>query len=476
MAVPIVAMVAGGVFASACSRENADIPQLYIVSPHGSDIRHEFEQAFSDWHQQHFGTPVHINWPDIGGGGTGNITRYLEAQYKAGPSSGYDMVWGGGSATFEIYRKAGFLVKPELPDAVLNSVPADIFGTPLHGAGNLWISATMSNFGIVVNKDRLADMGLAMPRTWADLTGAGWFRNLSLADPSKSGSVLTSYDMVFAQYGWEAGWGDMVRMFANAEAVRDSGSAPADDVGSANAIAGIAIDFFGRKEVVRVGKKIVTFIIPAGGSTIDPEPIAVLKGAPHAKLAAEFEQYVLSEEGQKLWTFRAGTPGGPRHFVLGRLSILPQLYKNDAQYMFDPTDPFSSAEPLKADARAQGYRRAFLGDLIKAALVDNHAALKAARKAVMDAGDPPDLLARFDTLPDFAPARLDASGNLVHDPARPVTAKDLGELAAEFKPTDPRMKGYAERLQTGLTEGWRQQFGSLFESIRAEAERRRAAK
>jgi ABC-type Fe3+ transport system substrate-binding protein len=443
---------------------------LDIVSPHGSNIRREFAQAFSAWHQKKYGTPVNINYPDIGGGGTGNIARYLENQYSHGATSTFDLVWGGGSASFGQYQK--FLVKPELPRSVLDQVPHDIFGTPLHGPGDVWIAATMSNFGIVVNKDRLKELGLTMPKTWADIAGGEWIGDLSLGDPSKSGSVLTSYDMTFAQYGWDKGWGLMTRMFANANAIRENGSDPSDDVGSAQAVAGIVIDFFGRTNVIRVGPRIVQFIIPQGGSTIDADPIALLKGSPHADIASHFIEFVISPPGQRLWVFKAGVPGGPKRDVLGRLSVLPELYAKESDEMFDPTNPFAQAGALKADPKKQADRRAFLGDMIKSALVDNEEALVAARRAVRAAGDPPELMAGFDALPTFAETTIGADGSLVYGPWQPVDEAHVGALAAEYRPKNAKKAASMERIQTGLRDHWRTEFADRLEKLRSQAEAR----
>ncbi len=456
---------------AACGKSDADTPHIDIVTPHGSNIRREFAQAFSDWHKQKYGTAVTINYPDIGGGGTGNIATYLSSAYDHGAASTFDIVWGGGSATFGRFER--FLVKPDLPQALLDQVPPDIFGTPLHGPGDLWIAATMSNFGIVANKDRMTELGLAEPKVWADLAKPAWFGDLSIADPSKSGSVLTSYDMTFVQYGWDKGWGLLTRYFANAAVVRDNGSNPADDVGSATAVAGIVIDFYGRNHVIRVGPQIVEFIIPQGGSTIDADPIAMLKGAPHAELAAHFIEFVISPPGQRLWVFKAGVPGGPRRNVLGRLTVLPELYKNESAMMFDATNPFAQAEALKADPKASAARRAFMGDLVKSALVDNYAALLAARRAVIAAGDPPDLEAAFDKLPTFRSSTVSPGGDLVYSDYRDVTAAEQAALAAEYKPREEAKLPYADRIQKSLESHWRQEFAARFEALRQAAEARR---
>jgi iron(III) transport system substrate-binding protein len=449
---------------------SSDTPRLILISPQGGDTQREFDTAFAAWHQKKYGSPVKIIWADVGGNGTGNIITALTAEYKNGASSGYDIAFGGGSATFNDYLDRGFLEKPPLADAVLGQVPSDIFGTPLHGRGDLWIAATMSNFGIVINKDRIRELGLSTPRTWADLAGVPWFGNLSLADPSKSGSVRSGYEMIFQQYGWEKGWALLTLMFANAAEVRDVGSAPAEDVGSAQAVAGIVIDFFGRKEVARVGPSLVGFVVPQGGSTIDTDPVAMLKGAPHAELAGHFIEFVISAEGQRLWTLRAGTPGGPERHALGRMSILPGLYASDASLMLDPANPFTAAEHLHEDLPAKKARTAFLGDLVKATLIDNHRALVAARAAIAAAGDRPELLAQLTEVPTYIPMALAPDGQLHAGAALPLdgTLGDQRAVAQLFKP-DPHspLASFAEQLQARLKEHWRAEAAARYVRIQS---------
>ncbi len=127
VALAVIAYVAWG-------RDSGDdVPTLIMVSPHGGDIRREFESAFSAWHQKKYNSPVKIAWADVGGNGTGNIIRALSAEYATKKTSGYDIAWGGGSATFNDFNECGFLEKPQLAEEVLARVPANIFGTPLHG-------------------------------------------------------------------------------------------------------------------------------------------------------------------------------------------------------------------------------------------------------------------------------------------------------------------------------------------------------
>ncbi|MCL2104895.1 MAG: hypothetical protein FWH21_07580, partial [Kiritimatiellaeota bacterium] len=56
-------------------------PVLIIVTPHNEAIRQEFAEAFSAWHQEHYGRPVRVDWRAIGG--TTEIMRYLTSEYAA---------------------------------------------------------------------------------------------------------------------------------------------------------------------------------------------------------------------------------------------------------------------------------------------------------------------------------------------------------------------------------------------------------
>lgn len=469
---------------TACSRDSAHPSQtLYILSPHGNDIRREFSAAFERWHRQHYGDTVSVQWVDIGGGGTGTLAKYLETRFQSSDTADVDLVFGGGSAQFTQYANAGFLVPipplapndPVFQQDPLDRVPPDLFGQPLRHPGNLWIAATMASFGIEINKDRIAELGLPTPRRWEDIATAQWIGHLSLADPSKSGSVRSSYEQVLQQHGWEKGWALLTRIFANADLIRDGGSNPAEDVGSAEAVAGIVIDFYGRIHITRAGSSILGFVIPDGGSALDPDPIAVLKGAPSPELAARFIRFTVSPAGQRLWTFKPGldpSVGGPRKAALGRLAVLPSLYQTEPQHMLEPASPFTldgPARPLITNSRALSIRNKFIGDLIKCTLVDNHELLARTRRAIAAAGDPPHLLAALDAPPTFLTSTI-SQGILIRSEApKPITDALQAAVAEEFAPTTPARLTHLEKLQTHQRHHWRDSYKSRLESLLRQA-------
>lgn len=437
-----VAMLLG---IGSCQRNEtaSEVPTVYIISPHASDIQREFGDGFAAWHLAKYKTPAQVKWPNLGGG-TSVIVRYLDAQYKANGSAGVDLVFGGGSGTFDDLLRAGFIVPPTpaLPKEVTDTLPREFQGIPMRGPNDVWFGATMSYFGIIVNKDRLRELKLDRPTKWENLAEYGWFDELSLADPSKSGSVRTCYEMVLQQYGWEKGWPILVKMFANAQSIREGGSNPAEEAGLGNAAAGVVIDFFGRFHIAKQGSKVLEFIVPEGGSSLDPDPIAMLKNGPNPELASRFMEYVLSAEGQRLWVLRPGTPGGPKYKTLGRMSLRREIYEKETAYLTDPMNPFVQAPPLKLDRKAQSLRSAYLGDLIRSCLIDEHEALKAARKAAHAAGDKPEVMAMFDRLP--------------------FTAEEMAGINALYRAKDPKE---AERNQAELRMKWRSFYSQLAHDI-----------
>jgi ABC-type glycerol-3-phosphate transport system substrate-binding protein len=130
--------------------------------------------------------------------------------------------------------------------------------------------------------------------------------------------------------GWKMGLALIQRISANARYFSDTSTKIPLDVLRGDAAAGMCIDFYGRaaEESVRRsdGSSRVGFVMPVGGTSISVDPIALMRGAPDPELATAFIEFVLGENGQKLWTYRPGSPGGPDRHALRRLPVRRDLY------------------------------------------------------------------------------------------------------------------------------------------------------
>lgn len=356
--------------------------------------------------------------------------RARKAFLESEVGCGVDLYFGGGSYDLIQQANAGRLVDcgiiaahPELFQGQ-GAIPQSFGGEPLYDPEGRWVGAALSAFGLCYNTDALARLGIGrVPARWSDLADPRLFGQTALSDPTQSGSAAKAFEMLIQQQmaeavataghgradpetlaeGWARGLRLIRRIAGNARYFTDAASKVPWDVEAGNAAAGMAIDFYGRtqSEAVRRadGSSRMAYVTPAGGSSFGADPIGVLRGAPSPALAREFVEFVLSPEGQKLWNWKRGAPGGPERYALRRLPILPELYAAEyAPLRSDPeVDPYAQTGFVY---HPEWTGRLFrpIGFLIAASCIDAHEELREAWGALIEAGFPPEAVARFDAL------------------------------------------------------------------------------
>jgi ABC-type Fe3+ transport system substrate-binding protein len=367
---------------------------------------------------------------------------------------GIDLLFGTGATEAAAQASAGRLVDAGLvrsrPDLFGESgIPQSAGGKVLWDKEGRWAGTCLTRFGICHNRDSLSRLGIAKaPEQWSDLASPAYFGQLAIADPSKSGAAASAFEMVIHQQmnlraeelsaeggataadietrarseGWERAMRLVRRITANARYFASLGTQPTLDIAMGDAAAGMCIDFYGRfqSETPGGGAGRLAFVTPHGGTAVDTDPIGLFRGAPHRELGVAFMEFVLSTEGQKVWNFRVGTPGGPHRYALRRLPILPALYLPafDA-YRSDPGEnPYD-------EARAFTYHPAWTGPLartiafiIRVTCLDAHAELAEAYRALFRAGFPPRATSLFDDVKqiDYAAAQGPIQGAVTGNP------------------------------------------------------------
>jgi len=350
---------------------------------------------------------------------------------------GIDLFFGGGAYDFILQSNAGRLVDSGLIQAlpeVFNpdSIPEVVSGEPFYDAEGRWIGVTVASFGICYNPDILAKTGLdRLPAEWADLADPKLVAEVGLADPTKSGSAAKAFEMMIQQQmqerlrelqkeqpeaskqtlteqavqeGWIRGLSLIQRAGANARYFTDSASKVPIDVSDGNAAIGMCIDFYGRyqSEAVQVEGKPsrLQYFTPEGGSSVGADPIGLLRGAPNRDVALMFMKFVLSIEGQKLWNFKVGTPGGPKRYALRRLPIRKELYAPEfRQYRSDPdVNPYIEAESFTYHPEWTAPLFSVLRFLVRVISLDAHDEQKEAWNALIEADFPPEATERFSDL------------------------------------------------------------------------------
>ena len=446
----------------------------YLVSEYSASAKRFFKSQKIPWPANGADIVLSRSRPsDEGSWALWEAFRACDAPQEI--TCGMDVFFGGGVYDHAKAERQGLSV-PAWKDG---KPPAGLFddaaGHPLIPAemnGEVWrgkayYGVVLSAFGICYNVDRLRDLKVGRPPSaWEDLTDPRYFEQIGLADPTKSGSVAKAFEMIVqtqcartmasagytreqirryeasiaaAKGAWppdvprayqetvERGWQDGVKLLrrigANARYFTDSSGKVPVDVSTGAVAAGIAIDFMGRFQselsALPDGRQVMAYVTPVGGSSVTADPVSLLRGAPHRELAVRFIEYLLSEDGQKLWNYRPGEPGGPRRFSLRRLPIRRDFYPcgNPAmQAAFEAHRPHL-ADPLeRPDVDAYGLGASFLyvprwtsvhfgiqRDLIRAMCMDSGDELRRAWRAILAHGGPeknPKAMRLLEALPD----------------------------------------------------------------------------
>lgn len=346
---------------------------------------------------------------------------------------GIDLFFGGGTPDFVKQSQAGRLVDSGLmqthPEWFRDDViPQSFSGERYWDSEGLWIGAVLSNYGIVWNRDSLKRLGIDHGlQRWDDLADPRLVGEIALADPTKSSSIAKAFENIIQQQmqlrweqlkkeqpgadakqledqavreGWAAGMQLMQRIAANSRYFTDSSQKPPIDVAQGNSAAGICIDFYGRQQdeavLRRSGHARLEFFAPEGGTVNSVDPIAVFRGAPNRAAAVAFMEFVLSMEGQKIWAFRPGTPGGPQRFALRRLPVRRDFYAREDFRAFcsDPqANPYATVDQLIYRPAWTGPLFREMGLVIRVMCLDTHKELVSAWKAIHAAGRPAEALA-----------------------------------------------------------------------------------
>lgn len=383
--------------------QSSDSEQLIIVTPHVEGIRREFAEAFSEWHRRRYGKPVFLDYRLIGG--TSEIVKYFEASstsvFDKQGTFKIDVVWGGGDYLFDRQlKKPGYLEPIKLSTETMRRV---FPGTGFNGIAlydtqeGTWYGTALSSFGICFNKDVCEYLKTGEPGTWKDLRDPRFRGWLVMADPTRSSSAKQAFMTVVERamldatetgrsedQGWAEGMGLIRQIAANARFFTDAGSSVPGVIGTGDAAAGMTIDFHGRSQVDAVGEDRMGYVEPRGATAINPDPIAVVRGAEHRELAIKFIEFVLSDAGQRLWNVRAGQPGGPRLTSLRRLPVSPSAYA-DMSHFTDPINPYSGTVGFETDNGRKGTFT-ILGELIQMSCIDLLDELKETRRAIVAAG------------------------------------------------------------------------------------------
>lgn len=371
---------------------------MLVITPHVSSITEEFGEAFARWHARQYGEPARAEWRNVGG--TADALRFVLSEFAAKPEGiGLDCFFGGGPEPFLLLADRGLLEPYRLPEAVLAGIPQNAHGVEIYDPQFRWYGAAISSFGILQNLRVQQTVGLPLVRRWADLAAPRLYGWVGVGDPRKSGTMNNMFEAFLQAYGWERGWQLLTCIAANAPKFDLLSSTTAKDVTLGQTAYGFAIDFYGFSQIALAGRTNLTFVLPEDFAALSADGLAILKGAPHRQTAERFLEFVLSEAGQKLWHLPRGHPEGPRRYSIERMSVRPDLYPRYRDVSNIAFSPFELNQRFRYDARLARARREVVAALAGALLVDPHAELRRAWRAVIAAGDVPGMVPKLGAMP-----------------------------------------------------------------------------
>lgn len=447
--------------------------RLVIYTPHNEQIRDEFAHAFNTWRTQQQLPPVAFDWR--ASGGTTDLRKTILSQYEARAKNnaldqgiGADLFFGGGEYDHNKITKgvalpdgtrATVAAVPRIPEALFNAAfpQPTIGGERLYQPDRLWTGTALSSFGIVYNLDLLDMLGLDPPTDWADLADPRYANWLAMVDPGHSGSISATIDTVLRRNGWTDGWALLRRVYANSRYFAAAATKVPMDVATAEAAAGMCIDFYGRFQAGAVasteGSARIGYTDPAingvSQTATTADPITLLRGAPNREIAEQFITWLLSKDAQNLWQKKVGTPHGPRRYELRRQPIRPDVYtaENKTTWTDPQIDPFTFAHPFP---KAMPSFFSSVAPVSHAMAIDLHHELKAAWATINATPDTDprkaDMLRLFDAMPPeltltWPDDDLAAHWREALDDENHPRHRDAAQTLAGFKATLAARKG-----------------------------------
>ena len=237
-------------------------------------------------------------------------------EWKGRP--GADIFWGGESALFDKLADQKLVAKLDLPQAVVDAIPASIGKPkpiPLKDPKGFWIGTVLEPYGLVYQPKVLQRLGVPVPKDWDDLLHPKLKGHVAQCAPTRSSSSHATYEVILQRDGDAKGWEWLKHLGGNTGIFTARSRDVPSVVAKGEFAAGFAVPSYMAFEDRLAGFDI-KFVAPKT-AWITPEPISILTGAPHPKAARAFIEFMLSERGQRVAMERGVFPITPKYRVQG---------------------------------------------------------------------------------------------------------------------------------------------------------------
>ncbi len=238
--------------------------------------------------------------------GTGNVMTKLAAEQQAGGISA-DLIWVGDPTNYIDFKERGLLLAYDSPAA--KDIP-DRF----KDSDNMYISGRLIMLGFVYNTLSLNEE--QAPKTWEDLLKPEFKDNITMTDPTTSGTTL--YTVAGLTQSPKYGWEYFEKLKANGIKLESGSSAVVNKVGAGEYLVSVGVDYIARSLIAQGSP--IGFIYPANDIPIIESPIAIIKNTKNVEAAKLLYDYIITE-GQQVLLEEYTVPINPDLTIEGALPV-----------------------------------------------------------------------------------------------------------------------------------------------------------
>ena len=285
--------------------------ELYLITPVSKDVHDPALKAFAAYAKKKWN--LDLKTSAIPKGTPQCYGQILE--WKGRPQA--DVFWGGEGTLFDNLAAEKLLDPLKISKKMSNEIPATIgkpVGLPLKDPKGFWVGTTLEPYGLIYQPKLLQRLGVTI-KTWDDLLNPKLKGQIAQCTPDRSSSSHASYEVMLQTYGWDKGWDWLKKLAANTGIFTARSRDVPNVVSKGEFAVGFAVPSYMAFAEVLAGYDVM-FVYPPN-AYVTPEPIAVLKGAPHPKAGQAFIEFLLTEEGQKLFSGLGLYPITPKFKVQG---------------------------------------------------------------------------------------------------------------------------------------------------------------
>jgi len=253
---------------------------LTVYSPHGKDLLQHYEQAF-----ERTDSTVDVQWVDMG---SQEVLDRLRAE-KANPQA--DLWFGAPAEIFERAAKED-LLQPYRPTWA-NAVPDEA-----RDPQGRWYGTYLTPEVIAYNSDAVSDA--EAPKDWDDVLDPKWREKIIIRDPIASGTMRAIFGAIIARElartgSTKGGYDWLLRLDANTKEYTLNPTILYQKLGRQEGV----VTLYNMPDMATLQQRTkipVKWVVPASGTPVLVEGIAVVNGAKHPEVASRYYEFVTTRE------------------------------------------------------------------------------------------------------------------------------------------------------------------------------------